>query len=142
VIWVLAFHVVFVFAWFGGLAYLPHLFYYHAIALSDNAEDAANRYTQMERRLFYIITTPAGVISTVLGCIVLFDRADFYFSQPWMWVKLIFALIVWIYHLYCGVCLTSIAHGKRLHSPKFYRSLHQIPVISMVIIVIMAVVKP
>ena len=52
-LWVKAFHIVFVVAWYAGLLYLPRLFVYHA-----QTDDAAGdeRFRIMERKLFGIMT--------------------------------------------------------------------------------------
>ena len=66
-LWLKAFHIVFVVTWFAGLFYLPRLFVYHALAPEPSARE---RFGVMERRLFGIMTiggTLAGVtdVSTV-----------------------------------------------------------------------------
>ena len=52
-LWLKAFHVVFVVAWFAGLFYLPRLFVYHAAATDA---PGLERLIIMERRLFGIMT--------------------------------------------------------------------------------------
>jgi uncharacterized membrane protein len=55
-LWLKAFHIVFVIAWFSGIFYLPRLFVYHA-----STEDTATRerFKIMERRLFGMMTLGA-----------------------------------------------------------------------------------
>jgi len=48
-LWLKAFHVVFVVTWFAGLFYLPRLFIYHAAA-TDRV--GIERFVTMEKRLF------------------------------------------------------------------------------------------
>ena len=57
-LWLKAFHIIFVVTWFAGLFYLPRLFVYHAMA-TDPAE--ASRLQVMERRLFGIMTVGAAL---------------------------------------------------------------------------------
>src|ERR1051326_9624227 len=63
-LWVKALHIVFVVTWFAGLFYLPRLFVYHA-----QAEDrpSIERFKVMERKLFWGIMTPSGVLTILFG---------------------------------------------------------------------------
>jgi len=66
-LWLKAFHVMAVVAWFAGLFYLPRLYVYHA-----DAEDAVSlrRFEIMERRLFAIMSI--GALATLgLGAAML-----------------------------------------------------------------------
>ena len=49
-LWVKAFHVIFMVTWFAGLFYLPRLFVYHAMA---EDQTSIERFKVMERKLFY-----------------------------------------------------------------------------------------
>ena len=60
-LWVKAFHIVFVVSWFAGLFYLPRLFVNHAMA-TEPAEIA--RLKLMEHKL-YRFMTPLGVLALV-----------------------------------------------------------------------------
>ena len=55
-LWLKAFHVIFVVTWFAGLFYLPRLFVYHA--QSDDAP-SRERFVVMERKLYAIMTIGA-----------------------------------------------------------------------------------
>jgi len=55
-LWLKAFHVVFVVTWFAGLFYLPRLFVYHAV--TTDAPGIA-RFVVMERRLFFLMSVGA-----------------------------------------------------------------------------------
>ena len=48
-LWIKAFHVVFVVTWFAGLFYLPRLFVYHCEA---ETEAEHRRFCTMEQRLY------------------------------------------------------------------------------------------
>jgi putative membrane protein len=63
-LWVKAFHLIFVVTWFAGLFYLPRLFVYHAMA-----EDTVSRqrFEVMERKLYYGIMAPGAVLTVVFG---------------------------------------------------------------------------
>jgi putative membrane protein len=50
--------------WFAGLFYLPRLFVYHAMTEDRVSLD---RFIVMERKLFWGIMTPGGVLTIVFG---------------------------------------------------------------------------
>lgn len=137
--WILALHIISMVAWMSGLFYLPRLFVYHT-----GAKDAAgnSRFKTMERKLYYMITWPAGLLTSLFGLILLFHKYDFYRHQNWMHVKLIAALLLWCFHLYCGHCLKQFKHDRNRHSEKFYRFFNEAPTVLLIIIVIAAIVKP
>ncbi len=66
-LWLKAFHIIFMVTWFAGLFYLPRLYVYHAMA--DDPAGIA-RFKVMERKLFYGIMTPGAVLTLVpaSGC--------------------------------------------------------------------------
>ena len=70
-LWVKAFHVIFMVTWFAGLFYLPRLFVYHAMSHDDISIE---RFKIMEHKLFYGIMTPGALITLILGLWMLFDN--------------------------------------------------------------------
>ena len=85
-LWVKAFHVFFVVAWYAGLLYLPRLFVYHA-QTDDSIGD--ERFKVMERKLFAIMTA-GGVGAVVFGLWLTADYAWAAFaSSGWFRVKLV-----------------------------------------------------
>ena len=138
-LWILSFHIIFMVAWFAGLFYLPRLFVYHAAS-----EDfiSINRFKRMEKKLFYFIMTPAGVLTTVFGLWLLFLKLPEYLSLAWMQGKLIFVFMLWIYHGYCGKLLNNFKQDRNRHSSKFFRFFNEIPTVLLIVIVILAVVRP
>src|SRR2546421_10896927 len=63
-LWVKALHIIFMVTWFAGLFYLPRLFVYHAMAQD---RPSLERFKVMERKLFWGIMTPGGVLTIVFG---------------------------------------------------------------------------
>ena len=63
-LWVKAFHIIFMVTWFAGLFYLPRLFVYHAMT-----EDPATtgQFKVMERKLYFGIATPGGILTIGFG---------------------------------------------------------------------------
>jgi len=138
-LWVLSFHIIFVVAWFAGLFYLPRLFVYHA---TSSDEISIERFKVMERKLFYAIMTPAGILATIFGLIVMSFRWHFYLQQGWMHAKLMLVLLLWIYHIYCGKLLKDFKHDRNRFSSIFFRYFNEIPSLLLMAIVILVVVKP
>ncbi len=139
-IWVRAFHIIFMVTWFAGLFYLPRLFVYHA--MSDDTI-SNERFKIMERKLFYGIMTPGAIITIVLGVWMLIDYAwAAYVHTFWLHIKLALVALLIGYHIYCGQLLQDFKHDRNRHSHVFYRWLNEAPVLVLIAVVLLAVVKP
>ena len=138
ILWLKAFHIIAMVAWFAGLFYLPRLFVYHAQAM-----DAVSitRFKIMERRLYYAITWPAAVLTTVLGLLLLV-LSPYYLKAGWMHMKLTLVVLLWVYHLGCGHFLKQFSQDKNRRDAKFYRYYNEAPTLLLIAIVIMVVVRP
>ena len=140
-LWVKAFHVVFMVSWFAGLFYLPRLFVYHA---SSSDEISNERFKIMERKLFYGIMTPAAILTIVFGLWMLFDYAwqAYTAASYWLQVKLLIVVPLIIYHIYCWKLLKLFKADKNTHSHVYYRWFNEIPVFMLIGIIILVIVKP
>lgn len=139
-LWVKAFHVIFMVAWFAGLFYLPRLFVYHAMA-EDNV--GKERFKIMERKLYYGIMTPGALLTAALGVWMLTDYAwQAYAHSGWMHAKLMLAAALIAYHIYCGKLLADFKHDRNRRSHVFYRWFNELPVLILAGIVILVVVRP
>jgi len=126
--------------WFAGLFYLPRLFVYHA--MSDD-QISIDRFKVMERKLFFGITTPGGVLTLLFGLGMLsLNGWSAYADSMWLHIKLILILLLVIYHIYCGKLLFDFKHDRNQHSHVWYRWFNEIPVIFLIAIMILAVVRP
>ncbi len=134
-LWVKAFHIIFVVSWFAGLFYLPRIYVNLAMAESD-AEKA--RLLQMAGKL-YRFMTPLGVLALVFGTWL---WLGFGFSGGWLHAKLTLVLLLVAYHLYCGKLLKEFASGRNSKSHVWYRWFNEFPVLMLAAIVILVVVKP
>lgn len=135
-LWVKAFHIVFMVTWFAGLFYLPRLFIYHAAA-QDEASRA--RFHVMERRLFAIMTI--GMAATVAFGIWLI--AGWFWPLPrWLEIKLVLVVALIGYHFYCLRLIRRLAQGECPHSDRFLRYFNEIPGLFLIAIVVLAVVHP
>lgn len=135
-LWIKSFHVIFMVTWFAGLFYLPRLFVYHA--MSDD-KISIERFKIMERKLFYGIMTPGGVLTVILG---LWMWLGYGISGTWMHIKFSLVLLLIAYHIYCGKLLLDFKHDRNTRGHIFYRWFNEFPVLLMIAIIILVVVKP
>jgi putative membrane protein len=134
-LWIKALHIIFVVTWFAGLFYLPRLFVYHALT-----QDAAGRerFKVMERKLYWGIMTPGGVLTLVFGGWLW----SYGFSGAWLTAKLVVVAFTLAYHLYCGKLLLDFARDRNARSHVWYRWFNEVPVVFLAAAVVLAVVKP
>lgn len=126
--------------WFAGLFYLPRLFVYHAMITDTLGNE---RFKIMERKLFYGITTPGGVITVGLGVWLLWSYAwGIYAQSGWLHAKLTLVAILIGYHFYCGKFVNDFKHDRNQHSSVFYRWFNEFPVFVLIGVIILVVVKP
>ena len=96
-----SFHLIFVITWFAGLFYIPRLFVYQIESFykpSPEKEILGKQLKLMSKRLWYIITWPSAILATVFA-IWLLILQPYWLEQPWMHVKLLFVILLIIYHL-------------------------------------------
>lgn len=138
-LWVKAFHIVFIAAWFAGLFYLPRL-YVNLAQQSDPAVQAC--LLGMARRL-YRFTTLLALPAVLLG-LWLFAGYGIGMGpgNGWMHAKLFLVLLVIGYHHGCGVMLRKFEQGRNTRSHKFYRVFNEVSVLLLALIVVLVVVKP
>jgi putative membrane protein len=138
-LWVKAFHIIFVVTWFSGLFYLPRLYVYHAMA---NDTISITRFKLMEQRLYYGIMTPSGLLATFFGLWLLLGNWRTYLTAPWMLAKLGLVILLWLYHLYLGKLYGAFKNNNNQHTHVFYRVLNEFATVLLIAIVILVVVKP
>ena len=136
-LWLKAFHVVFVVTWFAGLFYLPRLFVYHATATDALGLE---RFVIMERRLFGIMTL-GGTLAALFG-VAMIVAAPGYLAFGWLHVKLVLVALLIGYHLWCYRLMVALRTGKKRHSERWYRLFNEAPALLLIAIVVPAVVKP
>ncbi len=138
-LWVKAFHIIFMVTWFAGLFYLPRLFVYHAMA-KDEVSNA--RFKIMERKLYFGIATPGMILTILFGGWLIGFNPQGYMQAGWMHAKLGLVALLVVYHLYLGKLLFAFKRDQNKHGHVFYRILNEVPVLFLVAIVILVVAKP
>ena len=139
-LWIKAFHLVFIVTWFAGLFYLPRLFVYHAMSTDTISLE---RFKIMERKLYYGIMTPSAVLAVGTGLWLLFLYGwAVYKTNLWLHIKLFLVLVLIAYHFYCGYLYKQFKKDKNRHSHVFYRWLNEFPVVILIGAIVLVVVKP
>ena len=134
-----ALHIISVIAWMAGLLYLPRLFVYHADTLLGSVQ--AETFKVMERRLLKGITTPAMITSFIFGIWMLVS-APALLAEIWMIIKIVCVFGLAGCHGLFSRMRRDLENDKLPYSSKVYRIWNEAPTLLMIIIVIMAVVKP
>lgn len=137
IIWVKAFHVVFMVTWFAGLFYLPRLYVYHADA-GDTI--SLERFEIMERRLFTMMTI-GGVLTVALG-VWLLAAQPFLLRDGWMHAKLVLVVALSAYHAWCWPLHRALVEGRNRRSGRWFRMFNEVPSIALIAAVVLAVVRP
>jgi putative membrane protein len=136
-LWIKAWHVIFMVTWFAGLFYLPRLFVYHASA-TDTA--GIERFRIMERRLF-LITTIGALLTAAFGLWLLVINPAL-FRAGWMYAKFALLVLLVAYHVWCWRLLADFAAGRNARPPAWYRWFNEVPTLLLIGIVLLAIAKP
>lgn len=110
-----ALHIIFVVCWFAGLFYMVRLFIYHTEAKDKpqpEAEILGTQFKLMEKKLWYVITTPSMVLTVVFGTWMLLKNPDYYLHASWMHLKLGFVLLLLIYHFICQKVMNNLKNDR------------------------------
>jgi len=140
VLWVKAFHIVAVVAWFAGVFYLPRLFVYHAMSTD---QPSIERFKIMERKLYRGIMTPSALVAMALGSWLAVENFGAIFAtQYWLHAKLLVVALLVAFHLWCGHTVKVFARDENARGDRFYRIANELPVLLLVAAVVLVVVKP
>lgn len=136
-LWVKAFHIVFVTSWFAGLFYLPRILVNLAMVPADSAAERA-RLLLMARKL-YRFMGPLMVLALGLG---IWLWLGWGFGGGWLHAKLALVVVLLGYHHLCGAHLKQFEAGTNTRSHVWYRWFNELPVLVLVAVAVLAVVKP
>jgi protoporphyrinogen IX oxidase len=138
ILWVKALHVIAVIAWMAGMLYLPRLFVYHADA--PKGSDVSETFKVMERRLLKAIITPSMILVFLTGFTLVYLTEDW--RDGWWQAKFVLVLGLAGLHGYFARCVSTFAEDANVRPARFYRILNEAPTVLMILIVVLAVVKP
>lgn len=157
--WIKAFHLISLFIWVGGLLGLSRMLGYHV------KEDEATRkaLSRIEKRMYYFVTVPGGVLSILTGLMLLFgvgreglgamETAISYLDprdaagQPTTWyitfhVKLALVVALLGCDFYLASQINKLAKGGPPPGKARYSALHGIIATILMAIVILVIAGP
>jgi putative membrane protein len=138
-LWIKAFHIVFVAAWFAGLFYMPRIFVNLAMVSPDSHAER-ERLLLMARKLYKfmsLLMIPAVALGLWLWALN-FDG----FNRGWLHAKLALVLLAIGYHHACKSILRRFEQMANQRSHRWFRVFNEVSVLLFAAIVILVVVKP
>jgi putative membrane protein len=138
-----ALHLIFVITWFAGLFYMPRLFIYwiEAQDKSDLEKDILTRQFQlMAKRLWYIITWPSAVLAVAFALLLIYLMPQ-WLTESWMLIKLIFVLVLVLYHFKTHQLLKQMQNNVFQYSANFMRFWNEGATLLLFAIVFLAILK-
>ena len=133
-------HLIAVVSWMVGLLYLPRIFVYHV----ENIEkkESIEIFKVMEKKLYFYIMYPAMVLSWMFGLILISIIGFSSLGFLWLKLKLLFVVLLTIYHFYLGKCLNRLKEDTNNKTSKFFRIINELPTILLILIVFIVIFKP
>jgi putative membrane protein len=135
-LWIKAFHTLFVMAWLTGVFYLPRIFVHYAEGLA--AGEDVRRLVIMARRLYGFMTIMA-LLAVGFGTWLMLAYA---YSGRWLDWKLVFVVGLVGYHLVCRALTQRMQQGAPLPGSVPLRFLNEATLLLVVPILILVIVKP
>jgi putative membrane protein len=136
-LWLKAFHIIFVVCWFAGLFYLPRILVH--LAASD--DDVVREHLAMMARKLYRFVTPFMIITIILGLALTWQK-PFLLDTLWLKIKLAGIVLLVLYHLQCGRYVKAASEGRIGHNHVYFRFFNEVPVLFLFGIVLLAVLQP
>ena len=136
-LWVKAFHIVFMTSWMSGLFYLPRIFV--NLAMTDEAAERG-RLLAMARKL-YRFMLPLMLLTLALG-LALWLHYGIGRGAGWLHAKLAMVALLLGYHYACGRLLGRFERGESRRSHVWFRWFNEVPVLLLAAIAVLVVVKP
>ena len=140
-LWLKALHIIAVISWMAGMLYLPRLFVYHVDAVAGSVQ--SETFKVMECRLLKAIINPAMIATWLLGLwLIWLMGKDAFLQAGWLQAKLALVIAMSGLHGFLARWVKDFAADRNRHTGKFYRIVNEIPTVLMIIIVLLATVKP
>lgn len=132
-------HLIGVVTWFAGLFYIFRLYVYHVE--NQGKPEVTNVLKVMERRLYYAITWPAMVFTTVFGVWLLVLQPEL-LKAGWMHAKLTALILLFGYHFFSGYTRKRFKDNDIFLTSKQCRLFNEVPTIVLLIVIPLAILKP
>ena len=143
VLYLKALHIIFVVTWFAGLFYIVRLFVYHAEANKrpEPERSILSKHLRIaSRRLWFGITWPSAVLTWIFG-LTLMIKVYGGDIPDWLWLKLIFVILLTVYHGICHQIFKNFQNDKINLSSMQLRLWNEVATIFLVAIVFIVVLK-
>ena len=140
-LWVKAFHIVFVASWFAGLFYLPRIFVNLAMVEPGSIAERERLLTMARKlmRFTSLLAFPAVGLGLWLWLGYGIGRGP---GNGWMHAKLAVVILTLGYHHMCGRVLRQFIAGRNDRGHVWFRWFNEIPVLFLAAAVVLVVVKP
>ena len=136
-LWLKAFHILFVMSWMAGIFYLPRIFVHYVEG--QKAGQQVDRLAIMAKKLYGFMTI---MMMLAVGTGIWLWLAYFPLSMGWLHVKILFVVFMLIYHLWTKRRMKEMQSGTLKEYGVNYRWLNELPLLFTLVILIMVVVKP
>ncbi len=136
-------HLIFVITWFAGLFYIPRLFIYHIEAQAKPNPDKgilSEQLKLMTKRLWYIITWPSAILATIFALWLLVIMPG-WLDQPWMHVKLLFVVLLIVYHLKTHQIFIQLQRNEVKYTSNFMRIWNEGATVVLFAVTFLAILK-
>ena len=137
-LWAKALHIIFVIFWMAALFMMPRFFAYHCQYDAGSIED--KNWMEREKRLKKIIMNPAMMIAWTFGILLVLNIG--LHAGGWLHFKLLLVVLLTGFHIYLSRQMKMFTNGERPRDERFYRKINEIPAVFIIMIVILAVVRP
>ena len=137
-LWIKAFHIIFMVCWFAGIFYLPRLFVNHAMV---EEQATKQQLAVMEQKLYRFMSVFA-LLTIIFGVWLVSYNWSYYAQAIWFHSKIAFVIGLLAYHLKCGHYVKKFQQGNIKHGHVFFRWFNELPVLILFTVVILVVVKP
>lgn len=142
-VWLKSLHLIFMVSWFAGLLYMVRLFIYHVEARlkpEQEKEILSDQFKIMEKRLWYIITWPAMILTAVFGIWMLIEQPGL-LKQGFMHIKLSLAFGLILYHIGLHFIFLKLQKEQGKYTSEKLRILNEVGTIFLVSIIFVIVMK-
>lgn len=138
-------HIIFMVSWFAGLFYIIRLFIYHVEANEKPENERViliSQFKMMEKKLWYIITWPAMILTIIFGVWMLYLYGiDWLRFNVWMHVKLLFVVVLVVYHMISHKMFLNLQNDQIKYTSIQLRIWNEVATMLLVIIVFIVVMK-
>lgn len=107
-----ALHIIFMVSYFAGIFYLVRIFVYYKDTdefSTEKQQILREQYVFMARRLWNIITVPAGILMLIFGLGMIGMNTGL-MKSSWFHLKLTFLIGLAVYHYWCWKKVLQLKH--------------------------------